>query len=248
MENKNYCVYCHTNKANGKKYIGITCQKPEKRWNNGKGYKTQQRFWRAISLYGWDAFTHEIWYTDLTKEEAEVLEIELIAKYETQNPLKGYNVTPGGDGVMTGRKHSQESRKKMSEAHKGKPLSEETKRKLSESLKGRKMSEETRQKMKDAYKNASLQTKINRLKGQGAFPIQCIETGVIFLSRQEAAAFAKVGPKSIQQCCLGTVKTAGGFRWQRVTWEEYEAQEAQKGGDTNARCETNYERKTPESD
>ena len=32
-------VYIHTNKINGKRYIGQTCQPLERRFANGKGYK-----------------------------------------------------------------------------------------------------------------------------------------------------------------------------------------------------------------
>lgn len=39
---KSYVLYCHTNKLNGKKYIGITSQVPRKRWNNGNGYKNKR--------------------------------------------------------------------------------------------------------------------------------------------------------------------------------------------------------------
>ena len=69
--NKNYCVYCHTNKINGKKYIGITCQKPNKRWGvDGKKYHESPKFWNAIQKYGWDNFNHEVLFTHLSKDEA----------------------------------------------------------------------------------------------------------------------------------------------------------------------------------
>ena len=93
----NYFVYCHTNKINGKKYIGITCKKkPEYRWGkNGKNY-SDQIFGKAIEKYGWDIFEHEILYSNLPQEDAKQKEKELIKKYNTQVP-NGYNITIGGD-------------------------------------------------------------------------------------------------------------------------------------------------------
>lgn len=68
-----------------------------------------------------------------------------------------------------GRTHSEEARKKMSEAKKGKALSEETRRKVSESLKGHTgywtgkkrgpMSDETRKKMTESKQNISEETR-----------------------------------------------------------------------------------------
>lgn len=38
-EDRRYKVYVYTNKINGKKYVGQTCQSLEYRANNGRGYK-----------------------------------------------------------------------------------------------------------------------------------------------------------------------------------------------------------------
>ena len=78
------CVYIHTNKTNGKMYVGQTCQNPKKRWSNGLGYVTQQYFYRAIQKYGWDGFEHEIIASNLTKSEADNFEKILIKELKTQ--------------------------------------------------------------------------------------------------------------------------------------------------------------------
>lgn len=146
-------MYCHENLSNQKKYIGITCQKLNERWRSGKGYKNCPYFFRAIEKYGWDGFSHTVLYENLSGDEARQKEVELIKKYNTQDERYGYNLTPGGQGYCGkdnpwfGRHHTLETRRKMSEARKGRVVSEETKRKMSEIMKGRIFSEETRRKM-----------------------------------------------------------------------------------------------------
>ena len=94
-----YCVYIHTNKHDGKKYVGITSKTPEERWNYGGGYAANEHFTRAIKKYGWkEGFTHEVVMTGLTADEAAELEQYLIAKYDSNNPEHGYNQTRGGFG------------------------------------------------------------------------------------------------------------------------------------------------------
>jgi hypothetical protein len=56
---------------------------------------------------------------------------------------------------MYGRKHSEKSKKKMSNSRKGKKFSEEHKQKLSISLTGKKRSEETRKKISKNHANIS---------------------------------------------------------------------------------------------
>ena len=116
-----YLVYCHINKINGKKYIGITKRSPEIRWGNGKNYKGCLKFNCAIEKYGWNNFDHEIIASGLNKQEAENFEKLLIDKLHTTESAFGYNISFGGT-VMENRKHTEESKKKMSENHRREDL------------------------------------------------------------------------------------------------------------------------------
>lgn len=101
MEERIYKVYMHT-LPNGKKYIGITKQDVARRWQNGKGYKSNSRFYRAILKYGWDNIKHEVLFENLTQDEAYQLEREMIALNESNNPNYGYNQTEGGENEYFG--------------------------------------------------------------------------------------------------------------------------------------------------
>ena len=88
--NGNYCVYIHINKINGKMYVGQTISQNNinRRWNNGKGYKSCSLFWRAIQKYGRNNFEHEIIASNLTLDEANNFEELLISLLYTTNSKK----------------------------------------------------------------------------------------------------------------------------------------------------------------
>lgn len=117
-EERKWCVYCHTNKVNGKKYIGITSKTPNRRWGKEGIYYKTQFFYRAIQKYGWDTFEHEILYKELKEQDAKNKEIELIKKYNTKNREYGYNLTDGGDG-SSGIIISEETRNNLRKSHLG---------------------------------------------------------------------------------------------------------------------------------
>ena len=95
--NSDYKIYVHINKHNNKIYIGQTKSKElNKRWLNGFGYKNNTHFWNAIQKYGWNGFEHIVLIENLTLSEANIIEEELIKKYETTNPQYGYNLRSGG--------------------------------------------------------------------------------------------------------------------------------------------------------
>lgn len=115
MEN-NYKIYCHLNKINGKRYIGQTKTSVQKRWgHNGYEYihkSPNSLFAKAINKYGWDNFEHQILFENLTKEEANQKEIELIAFYKSNNKNYGYNLTAGGNS-NTLNEEQKEQRSKL---------------------------------------------------------------------------------------------------------------------------------------
>lgn len=126
---RTYSVYVHTNKANGKKYYGMTLQKPHRRWGrNGNNYKTNQAFREAIDEYGWDGFTHEVLARDLPFHEAFLLEQAYIRRDDATNPEKGYNRHPGTYPAR------EQCYKNISAAKMGHTVSQSTREKIRRSI------------------------------------------------------------------------------------------------------------------
>ena len=123
---------------------------------------------------------------NLTETEAFRHEIYMISVFGRKDLGTGilYNMTNGGDGssgwvpseeyrkkmseAKKGKTHSEDSKKKMSVAQKGKTLSEEHRRKMSEANKDKTLSEEHRRKISEAHKGkiASEETKIKLSEAQ----------------------------------------------------------------------------------
>lgn len=148
---KEFCVYKHTF-PNGKVYIGITGNQPEKRWQQGKGYgKTQARMHNAITKYGWDNIAHEVVADGLTREEACSMEIELIAEYDSTNPQNGYNSKSGGDlqdtEIQAARSNSLKTRWESENAR------ENHSKKIKECWKDEKYRNNQRERSKELWKN-----------------------------------------------------------------------------------------------
>ena len=138
-------LYMVVNQNNGKLYIGKTCQPLERRWKHHiflAEHGTDFYFYRAIRKHGVDNFLiHQIDGTE-SEQEASELERLYIGIFKSHKPEHGYNSTLGGEGVrpneqtrlkmkeaasgtnsiMFGRKHSEESKKKMSVTRKAHPM------------------------------------------------------------------------------------------------------------------------------
>jgi len=200
-----WTVYMHTCTINDKKYIGITSQTPySKRFNgDGSGYKTSVRFWNAIQKYGWDNFSHEVLAENIAENEAKDLERHYIELYQTQNDKFGYNIKEGGQGealpqsvrekirqssfgkagTMTGKHHAPETRKKISDAQKGRAFTDEHLANLREAHAKRRGEPTT---------HMPTVEEIQQLAERSRKKVQCVETGRVFDSMGEAAEWLGV--------------------------------------------------------
>ena len=222
-----WTVYKHT-APGGKIYIGITHQKPELRWRNGEGYKSNNHFYNAIQKYGWDNIDHEIVRVVDTQDQAEKIERELILHYKSYDRGHGYNKALGGHVL------SEESRRKIGRTRKergikppmlGKHLSDETKRKIGEASRGRRFthSEEARRKISRAktgelnpnYGKGMPEKQKQLLISINERPVIQIVDGKEVWYRSSKAAMDATGifNGNITRVCKGTRATAGGYVW-----------------------------------
>lgn len=250
----NYTIYMHINKKNNKVYIGQTCQNPKDRWGkNGNGYQTSRRFYNAIQKYGWENFQHIILYENLSLEEANQLEKQLIKQYNSTDDNYGYNITTGGKNFH----HSEETKRKISESnhialqgikwseqHKklisemfsgqgnpfyGKHHTEQTKKKISQNRKGKCAGEEHPFYGKH-HTEQNLQKMSKNRQSKGGKKVRCINTGEIFPTMMDAARWCGLkNSSSIGQVCnkTGKRKTAGRHpdTNEKLLWEFVEENE-----------------------
>ena len=113
------------------------------------------------------------------------------AKGQWQGDKNPRHIDPlcGERNPMYGKQHTEEAKKKMSEAHKGKPLTEEHKEKIKNFM---------------------------NTKHPRARKVRCIETGEEFLSARKACEAYDLSHNAISRVCNGERKTAKGLHWEWV--------------------------------
>ena len=230
---KKFYLYVHVNKINNKKYYGITCQKPTRRWQRGRSYSHNKHFYSAILKYGWDNFEHIILYDNLSKKEAQLLEQCYICLYDTTNEHKGYNLTLGGESA-TGLRHSEETKDRIRKANTGRDVSDETKERIRKAKTGVKrkpftqealanMSKATTGKNNPMYgKHHTEESKKKISKNKKGIPndkngvkVMCLETKEVFPSMKKAGDFVGTSQAAIRSA-VKTGRRSGGYHWIKV--------------------------------
>lgn len=211
MENKYYVYIYWRLDTNEPFYVG-----------KGKGYrwkaldKRNSHFKKIINKY---PIAVEIVKDNLTDEEASGIECFIInllvfeygasidIKYNEgdRHGLHLVNQTWGGEG-SSGCIPNQETRRKMSESHKGK-------------TKGYKHTEEARRKMQDNHADYS---KSNNPQSRSVI---CLTTKRIFLCVSDGADYYKCNRVNISKNCHGNRKSCGKLKdgtkliWRFLTWK-----------------------------
>lgn len=221
-------IYRIDNLENGKFYIGQTIQTIKKRWNehiaDTRNKSDSMVIHKAMRKYGLSMFTIEPIHTieaetkTELKERLNELEIQVIAElkpdYNTAKGGLGHTGVSirrfGAENHFYGKKHTEETRQKISEAHKGRYI-------------GREVSEETKQKISQAktgpqhpFSGKPLLHALENAKKANMKKVHQYEDEVFvceFDSVKEAAEFVNVTPSAITCCLKGKSKRSGGFQW-----------------------------------
>lgn len=208
-----YTVYIHkvTKEISGhcrdKVYIGITRQNLQDRWKRGLGYSKNTLMGRAIRKYGWDNIEHKVLLTGLTVEKAAIIERELIKRYNSTDPDYGYNLTSGGDNILSGVQVSESTRKKHSDLQKEKWLDPDFRKRMS-------------------GKNCHLHHDKYVFYGKDNVTSKktvLLNTMEVFDCQREAGAKYGVGYSAVNKCCTGKARYGGknkslGF----LVWMDYD--------------------------
>jgi len=206
-------IYLITNLTNFKKYVGYTKRDPIIRWKEhmmsaNKIGNSKFKIHQAIAKYGRDTFSFRVIDTCVNPSEGKELEKYYISELDTFK--NGYNSTLGGDGtygIRTLAPKSEEHKRKIGLAHKGKLVSSETKSKLSKSA-SRRTGNKNSMFGKIGILNKRCKKVIQIDKNNG-------EEIAIYFSAKEAAKEMKVNKTTIQKAVVNNFCSCG-YYWRYV--------------------------------
>jgi predicted GIY-YIG superfamily endonuclease len=228
-------VYRHIRKDTNKVfYVGIG-----KKSNRAYSKHQRNKYWQSIVDKA--DYIVEIIKDGITWEEAIQFEIDLIKQYGRKDLGTGIlsNMTDGGEG-NNNQLCSIETRIKMGNTRRGRKHSEQTKQKISKMLKGKKhtpeaveknrqahigirVSEETKAKLSKMFKGRSvsddIREKVSKSNSQFQFEKYTLEGDYIDTYESMYLALKSVGkPATARHIynCLNTSGRSCGFIWKKI--------------------------------
>lgn len=261
-------VYKITNEQNGKVYIGgssnVRDRRQQHNWEFEHGSHHVTEMQKDYNNYP-DSFRFDV-IEYCSAEDLVELERKYIADYDAMNPAHGYNRESGGNAnkkisdetkkiwsdhrkgegaAMYGKHHTEETKRKLSEARKGYRLPEASIRQMAETKRGSHHTLETRMKMSQSRKGKKLspehcaamsrarkgivfseewrrhmsECRIGKYRGEENKyhkDVICIETGELFHGVNEAGRKMGISATHISAACKGKRNVAGGLHWKYV--------------------------------
>ena len=202
-------IYCIENKINGMRYVG-RAKHIEKRWRTHKsqlrkGNHVNRYLQRAWNKYGEAAFDFYV-LEECLPDDLREAEIEWIARLGTFE--NGYNLTIGGEGQL-GKRLTEEQKKHLSAINTGKrnpnygiKRSEETRKRMSNAMKGK-----LRGIMPQSQREAISRGNKGKQRPWFNKRVMCVETGDVFDSISIAANETGISISGISSVCRGKRKT-----------------------------------------
>lgn len=139
-------IYRIRNLVDGKVYVGQAVNFKKRmarhRWELRSNRHPNVHLQRAWTAHGEDRFMFEILADDIDFTELTRLEQHHIDAHRSADPQFGYNKSPAA-GSNLGVKYSAESRRKMSDAQKGRTFTDDARRRIAQTLTGKVQSAET---------------------------------------------------------------------------------------------------------
>lgn len=208
-------IYLYTRISDGMQYVGQTLKRREKRrkWEHLHD-NTNYYFGRAYRKNP-DDFVYCIIDEASNQDDADQKEIYWIAELDTKFP-NGFNLTIGGAGCrgligLSGERNPMYGRTGELSPRYGKRHTKESKRKMSEAKKGKPMSEEHKQKQRDVSpkKKKCICVELNII-------FDSVRDATRWLKDN---GWPKAASTSISAACNGKYEKAYGYHWKHYTEE-----------------------------
>ena len=209
-------IYRFVNLVNGKSYVGKSNNLRHRELEHMRflrgGIEPCTKLNLAWQKYGESNFKYEI-LCYCREDQLDDLERLYIEKYDSLH--NGYNCTSGGGGIL-GYHHTEDAKRKIGDASRGRAIPEWQRKMISDAQKGRPLTEEHKQALRDAWtperrenmsktrsgKNHPNYGKCGKDSCRGRAVI--CSTGELFYTGKDAAQWCGLkSPGNITTCCRG---------------------------------------------